>query len=191
MKGWQNSDLSIIQSVAMNTNDADVNEYLTLVLMRHAKSDWSDGSLSDHDRPLNKRGRQDSPKMAQWLSQIDRVPDLILCSSAARTRETTDLLCNQWLSPPTKSISDSLYLASPDAIMYTLANEGGNAKCLMVLAHNPGMGQLVSVLSNQAIEMPTAAAAVFQVKADSWQAVGSSAQYTLLEFMRPKVLELQ
>lgn len=67
-----------------------------LVLMRHAKSDWGSPSLADHDRPLNKRGRRDGPRMAAWIAENGLRPDLILCSTARRTRETARLLNESW-----------------------------------------------------------------------------------------------
>ncbi len=65
---------------------------LTLVLMRHAKSDWSEAGLSDHDRPLNARGKRDAPEMAKWMHNHLGIPDLILASTATRVAETVELL---------------------------------------------------------------------------------------------------
>ena len=64
----------------------------TLLLMRHAKSDWNDSSLPDFDRPLNARGKKTAPVMGQWLIEHDLVPELILSSTAYRARETTELV---------------------------------------------------------------------------------------------------
>ena len=60
------------------TSDLDTGRLL--ILMRHAKSDWSDSSLSDHDRPLNSRGQRDAPRMANWLAESDWIPDVVLSS---------------------------------------------------------------------------------------------------------------
>ena len=135
---------------------------LTLILMRHAKSDWSDSSTPDHDRTLNKRGRQDSPRMAHWLSDQGVRPTKILCSSAQRTRETVGLMCEFWQDEINVTYNESLYLASPESIFQTICTEGERAERLMVVAHNPGMSQLSSAMANTSIEMPTAAVAVFQ-----------------------------
>ncbi len=161
---------------------------MKLVLMRHAKSDWSDGSVSDHDRTLNPRGRRDTPQMAAWLSQRDCLPDRILCSSAMRTCETTRLLCDAWDYEPPIDYCQSLYLASPENIFQTICSEGGSADCLLVVAHNPGMSQFASVLANESLEMPTAAVAVFEVDVNQWQSFGSDTTLRLTEFMRPKAL---
>ena len=71
-----------------------------LLLMRHAKSDWSDGSVSDHDRPLNARGQDAAPRIASWLASEGMVPEVILCSTAVRTSQTLALMLNVWRNNP-------------------------------------------------------------------------------------------
>ncbi|EMI20588.1 phosphohistidine phosphatase, SixA [Rhodopirellula maiorica SM1] len=132
-----------------------------LILMRHAKSDWSDGGLSDHDRPLNKRGKRDAPQMAEWLREIDCLPNVVLCSSAVRTRETLERMQSSFGSDVVVSYSESLYLASPETISNVIASDHCDASTVMVLAHNPGMAYLVSQLAGQMVDMPTAAIAYF------------------------------
>ncbi|MFY8201813.1 MAG: SixA phosphatase family protein, partial [Pirellula staleyi] len=73
-----------------------------LFLMRHAKSDWADASLSDKDRPLNARGRASATLMAQWMQSHQSVPDVVLCSTALRTRQTLELLTENWSSGSTE-----------------------------------------------------------------------------------------
>ncbi len=172
----------------MSTPQPSTGGQRCLVLMRHAKSDWGSESLSDHQRPLNPRGAKNSPRMADWLAEIDATPDLILSSSAARTRETVDLMTPQWAATPTTSFSDSLYLATPEAILSTVASDGLDARVLMVVAHNPGMAHLVSHFASRAIDMPTAAIAVFDVEISSWSELRSSSRAELIQFMQPKSL---
>jgi phosphohistidine phosphatase len=159
-----------------------------LILMRHAKSDWNDESLSDHDRPLNERGQRDAPRMAQWIAENDLIPDVILSSSSVRTRETVGLMTDEWSIEPTISLSETLYLATPEAILRTVRSDACDARRLMVVAHNPGMAHLVSSLGDQIIEMPTAAIAVFQLSDLDWSEVQSSTPMRLVHFMRPKAL---
>lgn len=159
-----------------------------LILMRHAKSDWADESLSDHDRPLNKRGKRDAPRMASWLASVDCQPDRILCSSSARTCETAALMSEAWMTDPDIQYCKSLYLASPESILAAIRAEAGDAQSVLVLAHNPGMSHIVSVLSNKFRDMPTAAAAVFDVDSD-WVNLLSKQECRLVDFMRPKALE--
>jgi phosphohistidine phosphatase len=159
-----------------------------LILMRHAKSDWGDESLSDHDRQLNRRGRRDAPRMARWLAEADIVPDVILSSSSVRTQETAELMTSEWSVEPTVLFSESLYLATPEAILGTVRSDAGDARRLMVLAHNPGMAHLVSHLSDQIADMPTAAIAVFRLSCKDWSEIQPSTPMSLVELMKPKAL---
>ena len=159
-----------------------------LILMRHAKSDWGDPSLSDHQRPLNDRGKRDAPRMADWLMSIDMVPDTILSSSSERTRETVALMTPQWRSEPMTSFCEGLYLATPESILSTIRSDAGDATKLMVLAHNPGITTLASGLADNLIEMPTAAVAVFKIATPDWSKLQSSTPMQLTQFMSPKAL---
>ena len=165
-----------------------IGECRRLVLMRHAKSDWGDNSLSDHDRPLNRRGMADAPLMARWLAENDLIPDQILCSSAERTRETVELMVQVWPGELSSSAVDSLYLASPDTIVSMIRSGFSGAKTLMVVAHNPGMAYLASMLAGKGVDMPTAAIAVFGVSHSEWDDLDSETPLELTHFMRPKAL---
>ena len=107
-----------------------------LILMRHAKSDWSGGQSNDHDRPLNPRGRKASAALGNWLRQNDLIPDHVLCSTSIRTQETllrldlSDTMRVQLLRP--------LYLASAQTLLAMLQTAKGN--CVLMLGHNPGIG---------------------------------------------------
>ena len=168
------------------TSDLDTGRLL--ILMRHAKSDWSDSSLSDHDRPLNSRGQRDAPSMANWLAESDWIPDVVLSSSSQRTCDTFRLMAEQWDQEPTVSFSQDLYLAAPEAILDSIRGDGIDANQLMVLAHNPGISYLASLLAEQSIELPTAAVAVFRVDVEQWSDLRQSTPIQLVDFMRPKAL---
>ena len=170
------------------TADESLESSRILILMRHAKSDWSDGSLSDHDRPLNQRGRRDAPRMADWLKGVDSVPDLILSSTSERTRETAQIMLKQWSESPTVSHTQSLYLAHPKTILETIQDHGDESRCLLVLAHNPGMSYMASTLADKSMDMPTAAAAVFRVRCE-WHELRGAGDCELVHFMRPKALD--
>lgn len=134
-----------------------------LILMRHAKSDHDDPALSDHDRPLNKRGRHASPTMAEWLDEQGCVPDLILCSSSVRTHETARLMLKHWDSKPEVVSCEDLYLSSPSTMLDVVGRNHDGAASVMVLAHNPGVSMLASMLARQSLELVTAAVAIFDV----------------------------
>jgi phosphohistidine phosphatase len=142
----------------------------TLGLMRHAKSDWEDANLSDHDRPLNARGRRDAPKMARWLTGQEFLPEVILASTAVRVRETVEGLLSIWSHQPLVMFSPSLYLSSPQTIVEhiryeALLSDGRRPTAALVVAHNPAIERLVSDWVGTATRMPTAAVALFQCEA--------------------------
>lgn len=174
--------------MAKKKKGMSVGQCRRLVLMRHAKSDWGDNSLSDHDRPLNRRGMEDAPSMAQWIEENDLIPDQIICSSAKRTRETVELMLQVWAQEPTWSSEESLYLAAPDTIVSTIRSGFSGANTLMIVAHNPGMAYLASMLAGKGVDMPTAAIAVFEVTNAQWCDFDSGTALQLTHFMRPKAL---
>ena len=139
-----------------------------LILMRHAKSDHDDPSLSDHDRPLAKRGQRDTPAMAAWFAEKGCIPQLILCSSSLRTRQTAELLLQQWQLEhqdqlPVVQCIEDLYLSSPSTMLEVVGNRNQGFQRVMVLAHNPGTEVLASMLAGRSMEMVTAAVAIFDV----------------------------
>ncbi|MEO1615163.1 MAG: histidine phosphatase family protein [Planctomycetota bacterium] len=165
-----------------------------LIIMRHAKSDHGDPSLSDHQRPLNARGRRDAPRMAAWLDDRAMVPDVILASDSQRTMETAERMLKQWTSSSELVACDTLYLASPESMLGTLATEHRDGRRVLLLGHNPGCSILSSHLAGVRLEMPTAAMAVFDVSTSGPEArspmrdIGASAKCALLSFVTPKSL---
>lgn len=153
----------------------------TVILMRHAKSSWDDPGLADHDRPLNKRGRRSAPAIAAWLGERGHVPDTVLCSSAARARETFELL-RQGLPAalPDPVIERGLYHAAPAALRERLAALDQACAAAMIIGHEPGLGALTRKLSDgqadprcaRAFEhFPTAAAAVLKFDISDWSSL--------------------
>ena len=143
----------------------------TLLLMRHAKSDWNDASQTDKARPLNQRGRLSAPKMAKWIVDNDLLPNIVICSSAVRTQQTLELMMQHWNGSHLEKsplealqiiIEDRLYLASHALILSTASNAPDlqARQRILVLGHNPGIEILASHLSEHPIEMPTGAIAV-------------------------------
>ena len=141
-----------------------------LILVRHAKSDWGDPELADHDRPLNARGRRDAPVMAERLAEQGGTVQQIMSSTALRAR-TTAAIFGEALGVDVE-LDPELYLASA----YTLLAKAvaTNAVSAMVVAHDPGLSELAGRLSGGEIEhMPTCAIARFTWEAESWDEVGS------------------
>ncbi len=161
----------------------------TLLLMRHAKSDWKQPGLSDHDRPLNARGRQAAPRMAQKLSESGLRAEVILASSAVRVQETVELVQEHWSVDAEVLTRPTLYLASPLQIMSEVQSLHDSWHNAMVIAHNPGLAALVSHLTGQNLDMPTAAVAVFQFDVDQWSQVSMSGSPVLVDFWKPRDLK--
>ena len=131
---------------------------MNLLLMRHAKSSWDDDGLGDHERPLNHRGREAAPKMAQLLFDNNLVPKLILVSSSVRTQETVERML-PILGSVTVRVVPELYHAMPMTILKVLDEHGRDADPLMVVGHNPGMETTVSNVAGTIVPFPTGAIA--------------------------------
>ena len=130
-----------------------------LVVVRHAKSDWSHG-LPDHRRPLADRGRRDAPAIGTWLAGRAGRLDLVLCSPATRARQTWELASAGLSEPPPVRYDERLYGASPTEILTVLAELPEETAGVVVVGHNPGLADLVETMSGQAREMKTSAVAV-------------------------------
>ncbi|MEM7642035.1 MAG: histidine phosphatase family protein, partial [Pseudomonadota bacterium] len=123
---------------------------MKLILLRHAKSDWDDPLLDDHDRPLNARGRDAAAKIGAWLQAQNHRPTRILCSTAARTRET---LAHLGLPKAETRFRRDLYLAATDHIL-GLSGPGTT----LIIAHNPGIADAAAQAVTDAPAHPKFAA---------------------------------
>lgn len=145
---------------------------LRLLLIRHAKSDWGDPRLPDHERPLNGRGRRDAPRMGRWIAEGGLAPEEVLCSDARRTRETLDLMLPEWPRAPRVSHHRALYHSTPEAMLAVL--EEAEAESVALVGHNPGIGQLAGLLARDAPDhprwgdYPTASVAALAFEAAGW-----------------------
>jgi phosphohistidine phosphatase len=138
---------------------------ITLALVRHAKSDWGDPQLDDHDRPLNSRGLRDAPRMARRLADSGFHPDAILASTAVRAATTADFFSGPFRVPV--ELQERLY-AAPATVLLRAASERA-ARSVIVVAHDPGISTLAAELSRGGIaRMPTCAVAVFTWYESDW-----------------------
>ena len=151
----------------------------TLLVMRHAKSSWKQPGLTDHQRPLNKRGLGDAVRMARWLFDQNLVPQHIFHSSATRTTMTSTLMNERFeaLGTPPVSITevDDFYLAKWKVYIKELSTllQPDSPETVMVLGHCPGVENLVEALTDQWVTMPTAAIARLSYNHDSWSKLKS------------------
>jgi phosphohistidine phosphatase len=163
-----------------------------LYLLRHAKSSWADPTLADRERPLAPRGRRDAERIARHLRRHGVEPDVVLCSSAARTRETLELIRHA-VATSTVMLEDDLYGASSDELLARLRLVPDSVGSVMLIGHNPGLHQLALALTATGDELerleakfPTAALATLAL-AKTWSRL-APADATLAEYVVPKQL---
>lgn len=149
-----------------------------IVLLRHAKADWP--QVTDHDRPLAERGRKDAPLAGRRLAEAGINPDLTLCSTAVRTRETWKLVVHELPQRPKTVYEERLYEASLGELLALLNETSDEVNDLLLVGHNPGMHALADALAGEAEEgtrermsrsgFPTSALAVVTFTG-SWKSV--------------------
>lgn len=139
----------------------------TLHLLRHAKSDWSDGSLADHERPLNKRGKRARRAVAE---HVDGWPvDLVVCSTARRARQTAKPVVAALGCPV--EYDDALYAATVDGLLAVVRGLPDAASAVMLVGHNPSMEELGALLCGDSRVYPTAAVGTVELAVDHWHDV--------------------
>jgi phosphohistidine phosphatase len=168
-----------------------------ILLLRHAKSAWSPAGLDDHDRPLNHRGERAAEALADHIVRNAPRPDLILCSTAARTRQTLAPLIHRLTAPaPPIALERGLYLASMDHLLQRLRAVAEEVGTVLLIGHNEGIGDLAVSLagSGRATDLtalrtkyPTGTLATLRTPAASWSELASGSA-ELLSFVRPRDL---
>jgi len=143
-----------------------------LILVRHAKSDWSLADQADWDRPLNARGQRDAPEMGRRLRERRLKPERILVSPAVRTLSTATILARELKLPADRVQPDErLYLGSPADLLTVIRELGGTARRLMLVGHNPGITEFADRISaeRRIDHMPTCAVVTFEVNVRDWR----------------------
>lgn len=137
-----------------------------VLLVRHAKSSWDNADTTDFDRPLNDRGKEDAPKMAQRLLEKEVSIDAFISSPAKRAKKTASLFAKEYdLDKDEIILVPELYHPSSDVFYAAIAQAPDDAKSIAIFSHNPGITDFVNELTNARVDdMPTCA--VFAVKAD-------------------------
>lgn len=160
----------------------------TVLILRHAKSSWSNTALSDHDRPLKARGERDAPRMGRLLREQGLLPDLIITSTARRARDTAELVAQGAGYEGEVEETRSFYHAPPRAYLERLRALPPEIGCVLLVGHNPGMEELVKVLAGVAERFPTAALANVALPITSWDQLTPRTGGQLLHLWRPKEL---
>jgi phosphohistidine phosphatase len=159
-----------------------------LILTRHAKSSWDDPAMSDHDRPLNDRGKAAAADLGTWLASRGHVPDLVLCSDALRTRKTWSGLAPALPGTPILELKPALYHAGPDVMLAVLRHAQGDT--VMMIGHNPGIAEFAARLvarppaNAEFHRYPTGATLVVEF-GTAWAEVGWGSG-TVIDFVVPR-----
>jgi phosphohistidine phosphatase len=159
----------------------------TLLIMRHAKSSWDNPAQEDHERPLNKRGRRDAPRMGCWLREQSLEPELIVVSSARRAQQTAELLAPECGSAVIQT-EPLLYHASQHAWEQVVRALPDSASRILCVGHNPGIEEFLHSLTQQGVSMPTAAIAWVELQIQSWSQFAVDGA-KLRDVWRPKELD--
>jgi len=168
-----------------------------LMLLRHAKSDWSDAGTRDQDRPLNARGREAAPKMGTYMARHGLVPDQIIASPVTRVTDTLALVLPAFKKQP-KTMSDArLYETDADELLKLIKETPHGVHSLLLVGHNPALAELAALLmatgdveSRQRLieKFPTAGLAVIDFPFDDWSKIRPKSG-RLDRFVLPKALE--
>ena len=159
-----------------------------LLILRHAKSSWKESGLADHDRSLNKRGKRDAPRIGELLREQGWVPGMILSSSAKRAKRTAEIVAEESGFGGEILLSRELYAAWPESYIDALNLQPDQNGCIMVVGHNPGLEELLLVLTGEAERMPTAALAQVTLPIDSWSELSYETAGELVKIWRPREL---
>jgi len=161
----------------------------TLMLLRHAKSSHQDQRLADHDRPLTKRGQRDASRMGALLVDNDMLPDLMISSTALRTRETTERVTAAAGFRGPVHFSEELYLAGPKELVRAIAAQPATRSTVLVVGHNPGLEELLLALTQCDESLPTASLTRISLPIRQWRDLKTSTTGKLVHLWRPKELD--
>jgi phosphohistidine phosphatase len=160
----------------------------TLLVLRHAKSSWSDPALDDHERPLNKRGRRDGPRIGKLIRKHGLMPEVVISSDAVRARLTAEAVVQAARYAGEILLDQQLYMAGPAEILSRLRTVREHAETVMIVGHNPGLEELVAQLTGEQQDLPTAALAQIALPIDRWRDLKLWTRGTLVGHWRPKEL---
>jgi len=140
----------------------------SLLILRHAKSSWKHPELTDHDRPLNKRGKRDASRMGEILRSEHLIPEAIISSTAARALVTAEAVAKASGYKGKIALNHSLYADGPEAYLKVLHELSDHYKRVLVVGHNPGLEELLEMFTGETQIMPTCTLAHVKFSIDSW-----------------------
>ena len=160
-----------------------------LLLLRHAKSSWKNPGLADINRPLNKRGKRDAPRMGMFIRDQDLVPDIILSSPALRARKTAQAVFIESGYENEIEIHEDFYPGDPYAFIESLTEMADQINKALIVAHNPGLEEFLDVLTGESARMPTSALAQISLPINSWSELINREEGKLVDLWRVKELD--
>lgn len=160
----------------------------TLLVLRHAKSSWSNPNLADHDRPLNARGKRDAPRLGRLLRQLDLVPELIISSTAKRALSTAEAVAQESGYESEIELARHFYHAWPGTFLESIRTIDDTYQRVMIVGHNPGLEELVEGLTGLAERMPTAALAQISLPIQSWDELDEETEGKLVDLWIPRAI---
>ena len=158
----------------------------TLLLLRHAKSSWDQPELHDHDRPLNKRGQKEAPKVGQYLKDNDLVPDLVLSSTARRAQATAQAVVEESGFSGEIDLYQDLYLSDTAAYLDILRCLPDEATRALVVGHNPDLEEFLTLLTDATHHLTTAALAQVDLPITSWLELNEATDGRLQNLWSPR-----
>jgi phosphohistidine phosphatase len=161
----------------------------SLLLLRHAKSSWKDSDIDDHERPLNKRGKRDAPRMGRLLREENLLPDLILTSSAKRCRKTAEQVIQASGYRGETRITSELYEANGEKLRNIVAGISDDIGRLLLIGHNPGLEELLEPLAGVYTPLTAAALAHLELPIERWSELSTDLRGKLVHLWQPRELE--
>ncbi len=145
----------------------------TLILLRHAKSSWDNPDIEDFERPLNQRGLKDAPLIAEFLTEIPFIPELIVSSPAKRAKTTAEIISEKTGYNPNNIVfNESVYEADADILMEVVNSTPDKVNTLLLVGHNPAITVFCNLISDKRIDnIPTCGLAAIQMNIKSWKSV--------------------
>lgn len=140
----------------------------TIYLIRHAKSSWDDHTLEDHERPLNDRGRKDANAMAKYLHHKGISPEIALCSTAKRTKETYSYFTPYFSGIPL-SLIRNLYHASVESLEEVIKSIDNDLNGAFMIGHNNGVSELISIIMGKNVSLSTCSYNQIEFPVNDWK----------------------
>jgi phosphohistidine phosphatase len=161
----------------------------SLLILRHAKSSWKHEGLPDHERPLNRRGRDDAPRIGKLLAQQGLRPDHVVSSTAVRAQTTARLAGEACGYEGRIELREELYLSGAESYLAALRATPAAAARAMIVGHNPDVEELLTLLTRRDEAMPTAALAWVELPIDSWDELHEGVRGKLAGLWRARDIE--